>query len=82
MKHFTVVERKHGVSLHIEDTGAMTREVHNFTWQEWSGLFWAIEHTKNNPSFKFREPRERNHNGGISKSFVKRIELVGPDDES
>lgn len=81
MKHFTVIERKHGVSLHIEDTGAMTRETINFTWQEWSGLFWAIEHTKNNPSFKQREPRKRNHTGGEQRKFVKHIELVDPDDE-
>lgn len=76
MKEFIVVERKHGVSIHIEDTAAMQRDVINLSWKEMAGLHWAIQDTLKHPSFQAREPREREHKGGVQREYTKHIHLV------
>lgn len=78
-KTFHVYERKHGVSIHIEDANSMYRDTINLSWQELAGLHWAMQDCLKNPNFKAREPRERKNKGGVQREFVKHIELVEPE---
>lgn len=75
MKHYVVTERKHGVSLHIEDTANMTRQTLTFTWPEWSGLVWAVDDTRKNPNFKLMEPKAKKPTDTSTREFVKTIIL-------
>lgn len=80
MKQYVITEYQSKVQLYIEDPDRQTRQILEFTWQEWSGLFWAVEDTKNHPNFKLREPRERHIPHAKEKEpFVKHILLEEKD---
>lgn len=76
MKQFVVIQRKHGVSIHIEDTAAMKRETVNLSWQELAGLHWAMQSALKHPAFKEREPRKPIHRGGVQREYTQHITLV------
>jgi hypothetical protein len=59
----------------------MTREVINLSWPEMASFHWAIQDTLKHPSFKHREPREREHKGGVQREFTKHIHLVENGDD-
>ena len=80
MKEFVVAERKGGVSISIEDPEMLYRETIVLTWKELAGLHWAIEDTLKHPSFKHREPRER-QTRGVQKEYIKHIYLIEEDGE-